>query len=316
MLPRVKQLRQEGAFVVVGIARSLKRDENTQTTLKTAEMTKLTAQASFKPPLYDVPLLLSWLQPSDFPHKLGICERLFGKAIAQQGICWVQTGAAIPWKLDLRNPTHRWIVYGKYEGAAFLNWAKKFLPSNGVVVDSGANIGQMALYLAQYVSQGTVLAFEPGKAAADWLEECLKTHPALPIELIRSGLGSSAAHLRLQPFGSTEIHGAWSQISETEGEPVRITQLSDELASRSIAAVDLWKLDVEGYEIPALQGAKELLQAKQIKALYVEMTGNNGLRIREYLSTLNYRCHLFSSKGQLHIPTQFPDHTNGLFLPS
>jgi hypothetical protein len=90
--------------------------------------------------LCELPLLLNWLQPIDFPHKLGMCDRVFGKTIARSGICWVKTGATIPWKLDLANPTHRWIVYGKYEGSAFLNWAKRFLPANAIVVDSGANI--------------------------------------------------------------------------------------------------------------------------------------------------------------------------------
>jgi hypothetical protein len=120
-----------------------------------------------------IPLLLTLLQPIDFPHKLGICERLFGKAIAPLGICFVKTGSGLVWKLDLANPTHRWIVYGKYEGASFINWAKHNLSPNGVVIDSGASIGQMLMYLAQYTPQGKVLAFEPGKEAADWLQECL-----------------------------------------------------------------------------------------------------------------------------------------------
>jgi FkbM family methyltransferase len=278
-------------------------------------MTKLTAQTSFKPPLCSLPLPLVWLQPFDFPHKLGICERLFGRAIAQQGICWVQTGAAIPWKLDLRNPTHRWIVYGKYEGAAFLNWAKKFLPSNGVVVDSGANIGQMALYLAQYVSQGTVLAFEPGKAAADWLEECLKLHSTLPVELIQCGLGNVANSMRLRACGTVELQGSWNQISETEGEPIQIVRLASELKVRAIETVDLWKLDVEGYEVSALKGAEELLKKQCIRALYVELAGENGQRVREYLNFFGYSCHLFK-QDQLYIPKQLPNHTNGLFLPT
>ena len=117
-----------------------------------------------------LPRLLTWLQPHDFPRKLGICERLFGRHLSRHGICWVNTAAGIPWKLDLANPTHRWIVYGKYESPPFLNWAYGYLPSDAIIVDSGANIGQMLLYLAQRVPHGKVLAFEPGKIQADWLQ--------------------------------------------------------------------------------------------------------------------------------------------------
>lgn len=228
----------------------------------------------------------------------------------------MQTESGLPWKLDLTNPTHRWIVYGKYEGANFLNWAKKFIPPNGIIVDSGANIGQMLMYLAQWIPQGKLLAFEPGKAAADWLEECLVTYPNLPVELLRFGLGAAPTQLRLQNIGANYGHGAWNQISETEGETIQIVRLADELAIRSIETVDLWKLDVEGYEIPALQGAEELLKQQRIRAIYAESVDENGQRIREYLSAFGYRCHLFDHNDRLYQPSQFPPRSNGLFLPS
>ncbi|ARV61244.1 hypothetical protein BZZ01_23860 [Nostocales cyanobacterium HT-58-2] len=264
---------------------------------------------------YHVQLPLSWLQNIDFPHKLGICERLFGRAIASQGICWVKTGAGIPWKLDLANPTHRWIVYGKYEGASFINWVRKFIPPNGIIVDSGANIGQMLMYVAQWVPQGKILAFEPGQEAAEWLKECLATHTHLPVEILQVGLGASPERLCLKTIGANYGHGAWNQISNNEGETIHIVRLTDELAVRSIETVDLWILDVEGYEIPALQGAEILLKEQRVKAIYAELTGSNGQKIRHYLSSFGYRCHLFKG-NQLYVPTELPSHTNGLFLPN
>ncbi|MDJ0795466.1 MAG: FkbM family methyltransferase [Calothrix sp. MO_167.B12] len=263
-----------------------------------------------------LPTPLTWIQPLEFGHKLGICERLFGKAIADHGICWVDTGAGIPWKLDLRNPTHRWIVYGKYEGAAFLNWAKEFLPTNAIVVDSGANIGQMLIYLAGWIPEGKILAFEPGIEAAKWIEECLSINSSLPVEIIRAGLGASPAQLRLNHVSSGFGHGAQSQISETEGEVIQIVRLADELAARSLENVDLWKLDVEGYEIPALQGAESLLKQQRIKAIYAELFAENGQDIRNFFANFGYECYLFDNKGNLYIPEDLPHHTNGLFLPN
>ena len=102
----------------------------------------------------------------EFPRKLGICERLFARSLSRYGVCWVRTAAGVPWKLDLTLSTHRWIVYGKYEGRPFLDWARQYLPRDGIIVDSGANIGQMLLYLAQCVPAGKVPAFEPGAGAA------------------------------------------------------------------------------------------------------------------------------------------------------
>jgi FkbM family methyltransferase len=262
-----------------------------------------------------LPGLIRLFRRNEFPKKLGICERLFRGSLARNGVCWVETSAGIPWKLDLANATHRWIVYGKYEGAPFLDWAKRFLPADGVIVDSGANVGQMLLYLAQWVPKGSVLAVEPGKHQADWLQECLAANPQLPVELIRVGLGAASQNAFLQETGTPDRHGSWNQVSQSEGEPIQIVRLADLLAKRGIERVDLWKLDVEGFEIQALEGARPLLESHRIRALYVELLGENGPAIREYLQPLGYKCWLFKPNGKLYSPTALPDDTNGLFLP-
>ena len=255
------------------------------------------------------------MQPHDFPKKLGICERFFSAKLKANGICWVETAAGIPWKLDLRNATHRWIVYGKYEGAPFLNWAKTFLPENGTVVDSGANIGQMLLYLAQWMPQGRVLAVEPGKHQADWLAECLAVNPQLRVELIRVGLGDRQRELFLEEAGPLDRHGSWNRISEHQGEKIQLVTLTELLNERGIEQVDLWKLDVEGSEIPALQGAEDWLTHGRIKAVYSELDGNNGRRVISYLEERDYKLHLFQPGGRLCRAVEMDrEHTYGLFL--
>jgi FkbM family methyltransferase len=203
-----------------------------------------------------------------------------------------------------------------YEGPGFLRWASGFLPQNGVVVDSGANIGQMLLYLGQMVPRGRVLAFEPGVAQADWLAECLAMNSRLPVELIRTGLGARRRTAFLNDGGHAFTHGGQSQISETSGTPVQIVSLAEELQARSITKVDLWKLDVEGGEIPALEGAHALLEARAIRAIYAEMHEENGRLIRKYLDAFGYRCHAVSSRGTVRLLDNLPGHGNGLFLHS
>jgi FkbM family methyltransferase len=255
------------------------------------------------------------IQSFEFPHKLGICDRIFGRSLSKRGICWVKSSTGIIWKLDLTSSSDRWIVYGKYEGAAFLDWAKSFLPKNGIVVDSGANIGQMLLYLAQYVPEGKVLAFEPGPAPGAWLQECLELNQDLPVELIKAGLGLKHGAAKLMEQGAVSIHGGQNCISESTGIPIVLTSLSHEIAVREIDRVDLWKLDVEGYEIEALKGALPLLESKRIRALYVEMFEANGLRILEFLTNVGYACYSVEGKNRLRPMTKPPAFVNGLFLP-
>jgi len=267
-------------------------------------------------PLIRLPIFLRLIREFDFPRKLGICEQLFGARLEPHGVCWVKTAAGPEWKLDLAEVTHRWIVYGKYEGAAFLDWARAFLPPDGVVVDSGANLGQMVLYLAQWIPGGRMLAIEPGKEQADWLEECLRANPQLPVELIRAGLGNRTETLRLSSEGIASKHGAQNRISETVGESIPVIRLEDALAERGLTRVDLWKLDVEGFEIRALRGAEPLLRAQAINAIYAELHGDHGYEILKHLQGLGYTCHLFQRNGLPKATDKLPEHTNGLFLPT
>ena len=104
-----------------------------------------------------MPALLRFLQRRDFPRKLGVCDRLFGRALDVHGIAWVRTAVGPVWKLDLANVTHRWIVYGYYEGPELWRWLLAQRGAVRTIVDSGANIGQMVLMYLRF-----------GPPAMDW----------------------------------------------------------------------------------------------------------------------------------------------------
>lgn len=215
----------------------------------------------------------------------------------------------------MRNSTHRWIVYGFYEGGSFLRWAKRNLPHNAMVVDSGANIGQMALYLGTYCPSGKIFAFEPGTCAAEWLESSLNRNPDLPVELIRAGLSDKTQAGKLR-YGDAELtHGSQAEISEHEGEPIQMFRLDEFLEQRRVESLDCWKLDVEGHELLALEGANTLLQKKKVKALYIELCGENGMRICRFMEQVNYRPYNLSLNGRLLPFEELPEHGNALFLP-
>ena len=71
-----------------------------------------------------IPLSLRTMRKLKIPKKLGFLESLFGSTLAAQGTGWVKCSNGVIWKLDLTEPTHRWIVYGDYEGGIGLSFAK------------------------------------------------------------------------------------------------------------------------------------------------------------------------------------------------
>lgn len=247
-----------------------------------------------------LPFFLRALQPREFSHKLGLCDRLFGRTLARAGICWVRTAPGPVWKLDLANQTHRWIVYGSYEGPSFWHWLKRDGQGIRTIVDSGANIGQTVLYFAARLPAARILAYEPGAAARAWLAEGVAANRFSSVTIEPVGLGAQAGHARLAPDGDADRHGSWNKVSSgAEGEPIALATLDDELDRHGIATLDLWKVDMEGYELQALRGASKALAAGRIRHVYIEAAGESGQETLSFLARHGYRSYGIADDGRL-----------------
>ncbi len=269
--------------------------------------------------LVKLPFLLKLMRTVDFPHKKGIMDKLFKSSFSGMGEGWVNIWTGHQWKIDLRNPCHRWMMYDRYADSQFLKWAEQHLPQNAVIVDSGSNIGQFLPYYSLIAPKGTILAFEPGHALAAWISECVSLNKMNNVEVIAKGLGDKEMDAFLSDPGEDEVKGLWNEVSTVSGEPITITELRKELAKRNIQHIDLWKLDVEGYEVEALQGVSEFLDQKKIKALYIEMAikKDNHKRILDYMTTKGYNGFEIETNGKL-VPmlTVRDEQVDALFLPA
>jgi FkbM family methyltransferase len=262
----------------------------------------------------ELPLGLRLLQRIEFPAKLGVCELMFGHALSREGIRWVRTAPGPVWRLDLANPTHRWIAYGYYEGPSLWRWLRARAGAIRTVVDSGANIGQTTLYFAAYLPHARILAYEPGRLAREWLAEGLAANGFKGIQVEAAGLSSSARSARLGTLGGAELHGAWNQIGPSGGDAIALVTLDAELERHGIAEVDLWKLDVEGHELEALRGAERSLATRRIRALYMEL-GEAHAESVSFLAGFGYSGWKLGNSGRAEPLLGQAGWGNGLFLP-
>jgi len=256
-------------------------------------MTDMTdAVAAYAP---SVPL--RFIQRVEFPRKLGVCEQLFARRLTRLGIVWASTPGGSVWKLDLTMPSHRWAVYGQHD-RGLVRYLQQRLSPDAVIVDSGANIGQMLLSLIENVPYGRYYAFEPEEEASDWLADCLAMNALTKVELVRAALGAASGWSYLaKPRGS---HGAQSFVSDSfRDQAVRMMALQEFLNDRGIPRVDFWKIDVEGYELSVLQGAETFLKAGRIRDLYVELSREESYKVRGYLDSFGYRCFEVRKNGEL-----------------
>ncbi|MCP9927896.1 FkbM family methyltransferase [Cyanobium sp. CH-040] len=242
---------------------------------------------------------LAFLRSLPLPHKLGLLERLYGRRLAGRGLCTISLANGHLWMLDLEEVTHRWMVYGDYEGPLQMGWLKQWLSTGGVFVDSGANIGQMVVSLSSLPGVRT-LAFEPVQSERQWLERCLTRFPAWQVTVVPLGLGEQegGATIRLSGGRST-LRTDWYSNRVMKEEQIQLTSLDIYAQNHGIDRIRLWKLDMEGYELQALMGAKRLLSEGRIDALMIETQASALPGIQDQLSLGGYRLMCLDSPAQL-----------------
>jgi FkbM family methyltransferase len=265
------------------------------------------------PDFWAPPAALRLLQRWEFPRKLGLCERLFAPALARQGIRWVRTARGPVWKLDLNNATHRWMAYGYYEGPSLWRWLERNAATIGTIVDSGANIGQTVAGFAQLLPRARIFAYEPGREARQWLEDSVAANGFGMVTVRPAGLGAARGQAHLENVGAGGLHGSWNHVNPSKGEPIEIATLDEELDRHACAALDLWKLDVEGYELEALAGAARSLAAGRIRAVYVEI-GQFGPESIAVLRQHGYTPWRLRDSGQPEPLQSYSSMENALFL--
>jgi FkbM family methyltransferase len=137
------------------------------------------------------------------------------------------------------------------------------LGSAALVVDVGANVGWYSLLVSR-LSQGRcrVFAFEPDPDNFDLLQTNLALDGTANVTPFNLALGESAATLKLHRYGSGNA-GRHSLVELHAGDtvPVEVVALDDLWRARNLPAgpIRLLKMDIEGYEVFALRGARAVL---------------------------------------------------------
>lgn len=182
-----------------------------------------------------------------------------------------------------------------------------------VVYDVGSFIGLMAMYFAQQAEQ--VVCYEPNETNRRRLLENLSLNHIQNVRIRPLGAGARREKLELtfdslMPGGGSVEQSVKNSIGAGPGAKtvsVEITTLDSDIEEQQLPAPAFLKIDIEGFELNALQGAKQTL-SRHKPELYLEMHGetmNEKLRkvfeIVAFLEELGYQkiVHVESGK-QIH----------------
>src|SRR5439155_1308096 len=203
--------------------------------------------------------------------------------------CWRcgATGRSSAGRTSPTSPRPAWRAsprrWSRATSASPRRWRAR--PLRGIAVDVGANIGAFTAVLARAVGpEGHVHAFEPLAAARERLQRNLELNRLDNVTIHDAAVADEAGTAQLALYGAG--YESWSSLTRgtvelpsqrlepVERREVPTTTLDAFAATQGIERIAALKVDVEGAEGRVLRGAQELLAARRIDLLVLELSDN------------------------------------------
>ncbi len=170
---------------------------------------------------------------------------------------------------------------GTYESGT-LHVFQNFLQAGDCFIDIGANIGLMSIFASKLVGKsGKVIAFEAHPVTFEWLRFNIELNEASNIEANAFALGKRNGNALIYDNWDINRGGASLVVKSenSEAHPVEIKVLDELLDENTVPK--LIKIDVEGFELPVLQGAEQTIRKHQ-PILVVEYSPNRANHHQEF----------------------------------
>jgi len=212
--------------------------------------------------------------------------RWFGKKAAP---IFASALARPPWLNYLRwFETYLALLQGKGAGEGWdmtseVQVAARFVArEKPVIFDVGANVGKWAKLFLELRPDAQMFLFEPAPAC----QAAIKALHLPNAKIIPAAVGRRKEIAALHTCDATaEIASLYARRSSPELKfspmEVAVVRLDDVITQLHLQAVDFVKMDIEGAELDALQGAHASLRAGTIRVLSFEF-GNNNIDSRTF----------------------------------
>jgi FkbM family methyltransferase len=193
---------------------------------------------------------------------------------------------------------------------------ERILGPGMTVIDVGANHGMFSLEAAHLVgASGIVHAFEPTPTTRALLCNNLAVNRLEVVSVFPSALAERAgtAQLRvhkqmsgLNTLASRDITWNRQTLVADEIVEVPVTTLDAHSEEHGLHHVDFLKIDVEGFELGVIRGARKLLHEKWIDLILLEIgdvtcatAGVEPMDLLDELESYGYQLHSINSGGEI-----------------
>jgi FkbM family methyltransferase len=249
-------------------------------------------------------ILQRTIEPLPIPGKGRLAEAILRHVRSREVECHPLPGITVSLRTNQR--IERWMWAGAYE-RELVQLMKRTLKPGMTVVDVGANIGYFSALASGLVgSSGQVHAFEPMPQNLSRLRQNLSefrwAHPH-PYA-VGDATGTAVIY-----FNDSEA--GWASLligNDLERRAdINLIRLDDWVRDQAFNRIDFMKIDVEGGEFRALQGAQETLSrfrpviVAELNAVCLARGHRKPEDVLALLRSLGYRCSPFGD-GVLAVP--------------
>lgn len=174
-------------------------------------------------------------------------------------------------------------AYLDYFDYAEMMFLKKYLGTEDIFVDAGANVGSYSLFVANMLTNGKVYAFEPVPETYRILRANIGINQFDNVNAYRMALGDEESVVSFTTDGDTTNH-IISNKEEQNHEFVRVRCVP---LDKVVTKCEVIKIDVEGFELTLLEGSKRLFADGGVNVVIIEAFENRS-EIENFMKKYNF----------------------------
>jgi FkbM family methyltransferase len=141
-----------------------------------------------------------------------------------------------------------------------------------LIFDIGANIGQTIEELLATFKRPRIYSFEPSPTTFDTLRGKFGGRPDITLENV--AMGETGGTMPFHVTGNYSVNDSLLKPVWSDGGkevPVRVDTVDEYCQRHDIPAIDLLKIDTQGYDLNVLRGAERMLRQGRITVFYIEV---------------------------------------------
>lgn len=181
-----------------------------------------------------------------------------------------------------------------YFEISHLSLLRKYVKKNAVILDVGANLGNHTIFFAKECAANKIYAFEPTRKTFQILEENIRINHLDSI-VVAMNIALGAKDTKADIIVNVKDAGSNYVEENTDGNVIMNTLDGLSLDDK----IDFIKIDVEGFELEVLKGAKETI-AKDHPDIFVEIFNKNYNKVHSLLMKMGYKCKLKLEQDYLY----------------